>query len=137
MKKLIYIFLIFLVALKSLSASEYAIVANKNMPSLTKAQVKAIFLKKMLITNDINIVPINLSPKDSLRIDFEKTILKSNFRRLKSYWTKQHYLGHRPPISMKSQESAIAFLKKVDGAITYVEVKNIDKNMKIIFKWEK
>ncbi|MDF1875954.1 hypothetical protein JHD48_09425 [Sulfurimonas sp. SAG-AH-194-I05] len=116
-------------------ASEYAVVANKNMPQLSKAQVKAIFLKKMLVTHDIKIVPINLSPRDPLRISFEKHILKTNFRRLKSYWMKQHYLGHRPPVSLKSQKSSLAFLKKVDGAITYIDIKNIDNTMNIILRW--
>lgn len=135
MKKFLFSLLMIIVAANTLIGAEYAVVSNKKMPTLTQAQVKAIFLKKMIISNDINIIPINLSPRDSLRINFEKNILKTNFRRLKSYWTSQHYLGHRPPIRMKSQQSAIAFLKKVDGAITYIDVKYIDKDMKIILRW--
>jgi hypothetical protein len=58
-----------------------------------------------------------------------------SFSRLKTYWTKEHYLGHRPPISMKSQESIKAFINKVDGSLGYINIENVDENMKIIYKW--
>ena len=57
------------------------------------------------------------------------------YSRLKSYWTKQHYLGHRPPLTMKSQESILAFIKKVDGAVGYIDLKNIDSDINIVYKW--
>jgi len=136
MKKLLIIALLFLNVPTILLSSEYVVVSNKNIKNITKAQVKAIFLKKMIFIEDVNLVPVNLSPKNILRIKFEKTILKTNFRRLKAYWTKQHYLGHRPPISMKSQKSAIAFIKKVDGAIIYINAKYVDEDMKIIYRWK-
>jgi len=58
-----------------------------------------------------------------------------NRNRLKSYWIKQHYLGHRPPISMKSQKSIQKFISNVDGAIGYVQIDKLQKNMKILYKW--
>jgi len=88
------------------------------------------------IIDDIKIIPINLGSRNSLRLKFEKKILRMNFVRLKSYWTKQHYLGHRPPISMKSQESIKAFVKKVDGAIGYIDKDALDSSLNIVYKWE-
>jgi len=128
------IFINFIFVISSF-ASEYAIISNKKMKTLSKTQIKAIFLKKITIIDDLKIIPINLDARDSLRLKFEKKILNMNFNRLKSYWTKQHYLGHRPPISMKSQDSIKAFVKKVDGAIGYIEIKNLDDNLKIIYRW--
>ena len=115
--------------------AEYVVISNKNMKDLSKEQVKAVFLKKISFINDTKIVPINLGTRDSLRMKFEKRVLKMNFSRLKTYWTKQHYLGKRPPLSMKSQESIKAFVKKVDGAIGYIDVNKLDENVKEIYRW--
>jgi ABC-type phosphate transport system substrate-binding protein len=116
-------------------ADEYVIVANKNMKELSLGEIKAIFLKKISFTNDIKVIPINLSSRDAVRSKFEQQILKMNLIKLKSYWTKQHYLGRRPPITMKSQEAIKTFVKKVDGAIGYMNVNNVDDSVKILYKW--
>ena len=116
-------------------ADEYAVISHQKIKHLSTSQIKAIFLKKITVIDSVKIVPINLSARDKLRLKFEKKILKMSFARLKTYWTKQHYLGHRPPISMKSQESVKAFVKKVDGAIGYINVNNLDNNMNIVYEW--
>jgi len=118
-----------------LYATEYAVVINKNIESLHLGQIKAFFLKKTSYLGDEAIVPINLSSRNPIRISFEKKVLHMSFTRLKSYWTKQHYLGHRPPISMKSQASVKAFIEKVDGAIGYMDLKKVDGDLKIVYKW--
>ena len=134
--KLLSISIFVTLLLSNTFANEYVVVSNKRMKEISKTQLKAIFLKKLTIIDDKKIIPINLEPKDKLRVNFEKRVLKMNFGRLKSYWTKQHYLGHRPPLSMKSQESIIAFIKRVDGAIGYIEKIHLNEDLKIIYKWE-
>lgn len=114
---------------------EYIVIANKHMQDLSPSQIKAIFLKKLIVINDLQAVPVNLDARDPLRTKFEQQILAMNFDRLQSYWTKEHYLGHRPPISLKSQESIKAFVKKVDGSIGYIEMDNVDDGLKILYKW--
>ena len=116
-------------------ANEYVIISNKNMDKLSKVQIKAIFLKKITFIDDTKVVPISLGTRNPLRLKFESEILSMSFVRLKSYWTKQHYLGKRPPISMKSQESIKAFVKKVDGAIGYIDSNNLDDSVKEIYRW--
>lgn len=135
MKKAIFLFISVLIGL-SLNAQEYVVVSNHTMKALTKSQIKAIFLKKMSLVGDMKVVPVSLQARDSLRKNFEKRVLKMSFVRLKSYWTKQHYLGHRPPLSMKSQASVKAFVKKVDGSIGYISKKNLDKDLKVLYSWE-
>ena len=117
------------------AASEYVVVANQNMHKVSLGQIRALFLKKSSYVGDTKIVPLNLGSRNKIRESFEKKILHLHLSRLKSYWMKQHYLGHRPPISMKSQESIKAFIQKVDGAIGYIELKNVDKNTKILYRW--
>ena len=129
---------IFLTLLSSnIFANEYVVVANQNMQDVSQMQLRAIFLKKISILDNMNIIPVNLQARDSLRVNFEKRVLKMSFGRLKSYWTKQHYLGRRPPLSMKSQESIKAFIKRVDGAIGYIEKDNLDRELKVLYEWKK
>ena len=116
-------------------ADEYVVISNNKMKDLSTTQIKAIFLRKITVIDNINIVPVNLGAKDPLRIKFEKKIIKMRFSRLKSYWTKHHYLGHRPPISMKSEASVKAFVQKVEGAVGYINVKNVDESVKVIYRW--
>ncbi len=117
-------------------AKEYVIVSNNKLRDISKSELKAIYLNKISFLGNKKIIPLNLYAKDPIRISFETKVLNMSFRHLKSYWAKQHYLGHRPPLSMKSQESVIAFIKKVDGAIGYIDIKNIDEDLKIIYRWK-
>jgi ABC-type phosphate transport system substrate-binding protein len=135
MKKILLSLIVSLLCISSSLSDEYVIVSNKNMKELSLSQVKAIFLKKLTFVSDVKVVPINLGLRDELRLKFEKKVLRMNFSRLKTYWIAQHYLGHRPPVSMKSQESIKAFVKKVDGSIGYIKALYVDDDLKIIYKW--
>ena len=137
MKKLSFSILVSSSLIYHIYGSDYVVISNKTMPSISKTQLKAIFLKKLTIVNDMKMVPINLNPRDTLRQSFEKKILKMNFIRLKNYWSQQHYLGHRPPLNLHSQESVKAFVKKVDGAIGYIDAKNIDNELKELYRWSR
>ncbi|WP_415251800.1 hypothetical protein [Sulfurimonas sp.] len=106
------------------------------MKNLSKEQIKAIFLRKTTIVDNKKIIPINLAPRNEIRLKFESHVLNMSFNRLKAFWTKQHYLGHRPPLTMKSQDSIKAFIKKVDGSIGYIESSALDKDLKVIYRWE-
>jgi len=135
MKKLHILLLVSFFSYSAL-ADKYAVVSNQNVKELSKTQIKAIFLKKLKMINDIKLIPLNTAPKDKLRVKFEKRILRMSFGSLKAYWNSQHYLGQRPPLSMKSQESVITFVKRVDGAIGYINEKNLDNKLKVLYKWE-
>jgi len=116
-------------------ANDYALITNGHINKISKAQIKAIYLKKLTYLNNMKIIPINLEANNKIRESFNKNVLHMSSNRLKIYWIKQHYLGHRPPLSMKSQKSIKSFLKKIDGAVGYIEVKNIDNNFKVLYKW--
>lgn len=131
------IFLFFVIMFEMILAEEYAVVVNKNISidSLTEVQVKSIFLKKSLIINNLEMVPINLLASDELRLSFESEVLKMSRGALQSFWVKEHYMGHRPPVNMKSSKSVVAFVKKIDGAIGYIRADEIDDELKIVYKW--
>lgn len=135
MKNSTCILVILSLLLTSSIAEEYVVISAKSMPNMTLSQLRAVYLKKIIFINDVKMIPLNLGAQDELRLKFEKKVLKMSFSRLKAYWTMQHYLGKRPPISMKSQESVKSFVNKVDGSIAYIDASNIDDSVKVLFRW--
>ena len=135
MKKIALLCVIFLFSY-NVEAQEYVVIANKTVKELSSSQIKAIFLKKMSFVGDVKVIPVSLQVRDPLRKHFESHILKMSFSRLKSYWIKQHYLGFRPPISLKSEESVKSFVKRVDGAIGYINKENLDPGIKVLYSWQ-
>lgn len=116
---------------------EYILVVNKNtdIDSLNILQVRSIFLKKQTMMNELELVPINLPAFHEARRSFETNVLDMSQSRLKSYWVKQHYQGHRPPLTMKSFQGLKAFIKNVDGAIGYIPADAMDSSLKQVYRW--
>jgi len=135
MKKIVGLLLLYFSLWTVSSAEEYVVIANKKIAKLSLTQIKAIFLKKIRVVNGVSIVPVNLEARDPLRVRFEKEFIHMSFNRLKKYWIKEHYLGHRPPVTLHSQESVKAFVKRVDGAVAYISVKSLDDSVKILYRW--
>jgi len=134
MIKILYILLIPLLCY----GEEFVVVMQKSsaLSNLSQAKVKMIFLKKQKMSQNLLLVPINLPPSSSIRKSFEKQVLRMSRNRLKSFWTKEHYLGHRPPLTMKSSRSTLSFVEKIDGAIGYIPSNQVNNKLKILYKWK-
>ncbi|MDQ1244699.1 MAG: hypothetical protein QG565_1039 [Campylobacterota bacterium] len=135
MKTVIIIFLSTIMFSVLSFADEYVVISNSKMKDLSATQIKAIFLKKIAVIDNLDAVPVNLGAMDPIREKFENKIVEMNLERLKSYWIKEHYLGKRPPVTMQSEESVKAFVKKVEGAIGYINAKNLDNSVKVLYRW--
>lgn len=121
----------------SLQAAQFVVIANKASKigkDLDANEIRRIYLKKRRYIDTLRLIPLNLSASDPLRESFQRTIISMSDRQLASYWAKQHYLGHRPPLTMMSVESVIAFVREVDGAIGYVPKEAVDASVKIIYE---
>jgi hypothetical protein len=134
-KKILSVTVISSILFFKMSADEYVIISNASVKGLSKEQIKEIYLKRLTFVNGVDMVPINLEHDNILREKFNKKILNMSTKQLKEYWNKQHLLGTRPPISMKSQESIKTFITKVDGSIGYINKKNLDKDVFILYGW--
>ena len=111
------------------------LISNQNFPvtNLLEGQIKQIYLKRMRFIKDMPIVPINYLARDPLRKVFEKTLLHMPSKKLKRHWIKEHYLGIRPPIVQSSVESAIVFVKKVDGAVAYIPHSKLPAGVRVLY----
>lgn len=120
----------------TLSAEKFVLVAHAKSPidKLTQAQVRMIYLKKRRFWGEMKLVALNLPPQNFLRKTFENEMLNMNSSQLDSYWIKQHYKGYRPPYRVETVESMILFIKKVEGAIGYIPISKVDKDLKVIYE---
>ncbi len=114
-------------------ALQIAVIANKNFPvsSLNENEIRKIFLKKKMFIKDKKVVPVNLKNNSQIRQLFQKYILKMDNEEYNLYWNEKYFNGIKPPIVMSSQEAVIKFVKNIDNAIGYVELKKV-KNRKDI-----
>ncbi len=131
------IFILLACMISALLATErLAIVANRDFPlsQLDEHQVKQIFLKKTRYIDGIRLLAINLSAEDRYRKMFEHDIMRMSTSQLRKHWTKIHYQGKRPPLVQHSIESVIAFLRQVDGAIAYLPLSKVPKDLKTLYK---
>ena len=134
MKKIIFLLSLIL----SLRATEYAVIAHQklNLVDSSQLKIKMIFLKKQKILEETTLLPINLEVSNKIRKSFEKNVLHMSRHRLKSFWTKAHYQGKRPPLNMKSTQSVLSFVQKIQGAIGYIPLTDVTQNVRIIYKWK-
>jgi hypothetical protein len=103
---------------------------------VTKEELAKIYLKKRRFWKETKLLPLNLPPNNDYREKFEKVILGMQSEKLDAYWMKQHYQGHRPPYRVESVKSMILFVKKVKGAIGYIPESWLDKDLKIIYRFQ-
>lgn len=114
-------------------ALQIAVIANKNFPvsNLNESEIRKIFLKKKMFIKNKKVVPVNLKNNSQIRQLFQKYILKMDNEEYNLYWNEKYFNGIKPPIVMSSQEAVIKFVKNIDNAIGYVELKKV-KNRKDI-----
>jgi ABC-type phosphate transport system substrate-binding protein len=114
--------------------ADIVVVVAKGSPvsTLSKKELKEIYLKKQQFSNGIKLVPINLTASAHARGLFEKSALKMDDTELGEYWNERHYNGVNPPMVQNSQEAIKAMVKKVQGAIGYIDEELLDDGLKII-----
>ena len=114
-------------------------IANKDIKinKVSKKLLARIYLGKVNVIDGVEVIPVNLPPNNPLRKEVEKELLGMDREELQLYWNRMYLEGIEPPIVLPSQKAVVEFVKKVKGAIGYVEEKYVDKDVKVIFrlKW--
>ena len=120
-----------------LHASQYAIVINQNssVSQLNIKQIKDLFLKKRHFMGATQIIPVNITSTFALRKTFENKVLHIQGERLNQYWIKKHFQGISPPLTQSSEKSMKLFIKNVDGAIGYLPISQLDKDLKVLYEF--
>ncbi|WP_457644700.1 hypothetical protein [Persephonella sp.] len=116
-------------------SADIAVVTNKalSVSSISKEDLKKIYLKIKIFLKGQKVIPVNLPPNSPLRKVFQEKILEMDSEQLNLYWNEMYFHGIEPPLVLSSEKAVIRFVKKVKGAIGYVRLENVDKDLKIIY----
>jgi len=99
---------------------------------LTAREVRKIFLREKDFIDALTAFPVNLPPENPLRKEVESRILGMEEEDLQLFWNRKYLNGIEPPLVLSSQEAVKAFVRKVPGAIGY-----IDEDSSLSFRWRK
>ncbi|MBK5255321.1 MAG: substrate-binding domain-containing protein [Vicinamibacteria bacterium] len=105
-------------------AVDYQVIINAENPtqSLTRDQLRKIFLKKMLKWDSgTPVVPVDQAANSPVRAVFTKIVHEKPVSAIASYWQQQIFAGREVPPAEKAGDAAVvAFVKANPGAIGYV-----------------
>ncbi len=126
------VFLINLLLLSQLveaRAETLYVIAHKKSFSIEKdAEYIADYylLKRKINASGNKIIPINLPSDDPLRNQFSQAVFHRSPIALGEYWDRMSFRGVKPPVVQNSEKSVLLFVKRIRGAIGYVNHKPAD-----------
>lgn len=113
------------------------LVASKESPiqKLSKTQIKKIYLGRVrTLPNGEKVVAVDNSQEDIKEIFYSKVVGKKGSA-LKAYWAKLIFTGRgHPPQDLQNDDEIKKWLQDNKNAIGYIEVKNLDQSLKILYK---
>lgn len=119
------------------SGSDYAVVisSTSSIEMMDAAKIRDIFLKRRSFEGPNRVVPVNPIGSDPVRIEFEMKILNMGREEINRYWVNNHFQGVSPPTTQASLQSVKRFIETVEGAIGYLPIDMVDRNLKIIHEF--
>ncbi len=120
-------------------AQEIVVVGDKNFPkeSLSKEDIRAIFLDKKRFIGEEKLLVMNHTYNDPLRLCFEEVILEKSKHSLERYWRKAYYNGKRPPKVVSSTAMLLSYFENVHPTIGYMDTnESAIKGLKVLYREE-
>jgi len=103
--------------------------------SLTKEQVAQIFLgKTATFPSGMRAIPIDQAENSTLRNEFYRKTTGWDATLLKVYWSRIIFTSKgRPPMEVPDDEMMKSLLRRNPSAIGYIDKREIDDSIKVIF----
>jgi ABC-type phosphate transport system substrate-binding protein len=102
--------------------------------ALTRADVRAIYLKRKLLWSDGQpIIPINREAGSEARELFSEKVFGQDSRRLAAYWNQRYFeAGEFPPATLASEEAVVRFVAENPNAVGYVTSGSVNDSVAIL-----
>ena len=138
MKHLIIILtIIFAFALQAQAQSQIAIIANKSVKegSVSRSTLVDIYtLNKLFWSNGSKITVVDLRGESSMKERFYD-FLGFNYAQIQKLWLKRQFSGKSmPPVGCKTEKEIVEKVASTPGAIGYVSLKNVTKDVIVLVK---
>ncbi len=133
------LFLLLLLANCPLADAEPVVVvaAQQATERLSREEVANIFLGRYrALASGLPAQPIDQPPASALRSAFYQQLVNKDAASINAYWSRLHFSGKAtPPLQTREESEVIQHLLSVPGAIAYVERKQVDGRMRIVFEF--
>jgi ABC-type phosphate transport system substrate-binding protein len=102
--------------------------------TLTKTDVRAIYLKRRRLWNDGEpIIPINREAGSAARELFSEKVFGQDSRRLAAYWNQRYFeAGEFPPATLASEEAVVRFVSENRNAVGYVTAGQLSASVVVL-----
>ncbi len=112
----------------------FVVSKDVKVEKLSRRDLRKIFLKEKEFMDGYSAIPVNLPPNNPLRVEVQKKILNMDEEELQLFWNRKYLNGIDPPPVFASQEAVKAFVKKIKGAIGYIDESQLDEDLKVVFR---
>jgi len=109
--------------------------AHNEVEQLSREQVINIFMGRYRkLPNGQTVIPFDIGGDTTERRDFYKKLLDKSLADINAYWARLTFSGRTtPPSSMRSQAEILDIVASNRFAIGYIDKKNLDDRVKVIF----
>ncbi len=122
---------------KAWAAGDLVVIANPNcgVEKLSKDEVINIYMgRNRKLSSGITASPIDLANPVAEKSAFYSMLVNKELAEINSYWARLMFSGQgAPPRQAESAEEVLSLVTSNLGAIAYLERRNVDKRVKIIF----
>jgi ABC-type phosphate transport system substrate-binding protein len=118
------------------AAEVVAVVSATNpVTTLSKSQIADIFLGKLTRFADGRlVVPVDQVENSAVRVAFYREFAGKSPAQIKALWSKIIFTGRgQPPAEAVNHIAVIKFIAKNPDAIGYIERKQVDDRVKVVF----
>jgi ABC-type phosphate transport system substrate-binding protein len=127
MKTFFFLMINFLIV-SNVMGEKIVVIGNKNIPTVDKKTVSKIYTGKLVMIDNVSVVPVNRSD-DKIRDEFLEKYLNMDDEKYIAYWTVRQYIGKGvAPKNINSTGEILEFIKSTQGAIGYITKSEMNKN---------
>lgn len=121
----------------SARAETLLVIANPQVPAaaISAEELSSIYLlQRTTWNNGTPVAPVNREASSSARESFSEKIFSRSPTELSEYWSRLRFQGKIPPLVQTSDQAVLGFVRKVPGAIGYVEASQAPAGVKVLLK---
>jgi len=120
----------------SLYAQTWSVVYASKKITISKSEIKNIYLKRLTQKNGVTIVALNLPSSHPARQSFMKKVLHVSSWDWDNYYDEMHFSGQKAPVVLQSPQSTVQFIHQIDGALGYIPTSLVEEGVTEVTRFE-
>lgn len=111
--------------------------AKSGVDRMTQDQVVHVFMGRYRkLDSGLMAVPLDLPVDNELRAEFYRKLVDKNLSEINAYWTRLNFSGKTsPPGVAPNADRLIEWLSSNHGGIGYIDAKQVDARVRVVFRW--